>query len=100
MRSATIQIWLRKCEFSLDAFWMFKDAKYSHPGNEGSDQTMRMRRLIWIFLGRTCEKVRFFHIAAKTDACVSFGIYINYQSKSATTNRCSFLLDLLCKLWF
>ena len=27
--------------------------------NEGSDQTVRMRRLIWIFAGRTCLYVRF-----------------------------------------
>ena len=27
--------------------------------NEDSDQTVRMRRPIWVFVGRTCQKVRF-----------------------------------------
>ena len=33
--------------------------KFLHADNEDSDQTARMRRLIWVFVGRTCKKVRF-----------------------------------------
>ena len=31
-----------------------KDAKFLHADNEDTDQSVRMRRLIWIFPGRTC----------------------------------------------
>ena len=34
--------------------WLSKNAP-----NEDSDQTARMRRLIWIFAGRSCPKLRF-----------------------------------------
>ena len=40
-------------------FWIAKDAKFLHVYNEDSDQTARMRRLIWVFVGRTSKKVRF-----------------------------------------
>ena len=36
-----------------------KDAKFLHADNEDYDQNARMRRLIWVFVGRTCQKVRF-----------------------------------------
>ena len=36
--------------------WITKDAKLLHTDNEASDQTVRMRRLIWVFVGRTCHK--------------------------------------------
>ena len=61
VRPAKIQIRLRICavwsESSLCAFWIAKDAKFLHADNEDSDQTARMRRLIWVFVGRTCQKV-------------------------------------------
>ena len=63
MRPAKIQIRLLInavwSESSLDAFWIAKDAKVLHADNEDSDQTGRMRRLIYVFVGRTCQKVRF-----------------------------------------
>ena len=59
MRPAKIQISLRVravwSESSLGAFWITKDAKFLHAGNEGSDQTARMRRLIWVFVARPSE---------------------------------------------
>ena len=33
--------------------------KFFHVDNEDSDQTARMRRLIWVIAVRTCKKVRF-----------------------------------------
>ena len=63
MLPAKIQISLRIravwSESSLGAFSIAKDTKFLHADNEDSDQTARMRRLIWVFFGRTCQKVRF-----------------------------------------
>ena len=64
MRPAKIQISLRIRtgwpESSLGAFsWIAEEIKFLHADNEDSDQTARMRRLIWVFVGRTCQKVRF-----------------------------------------
>ena len=57
VRQAKIQIRLRTravwSESSLGAFRMAKDARFIHADNEDSDQTARMRRLIWVFVGRT-----------------------------------------------
>ena len=39
------------------------DAIYLHADNEGFDQIARVRRLIRVFTGRTCQKVRFLMIA-------------------------------------
>ena len=36
---------------------MAKDATFFYVGNEDSEQTARMRRLIWVFVGRTCQRV-------------------------------------------
>ena len=54
-------------ESSLGAFWIAKilDANILHADNEDSDQTARMRRLIWIFDGRTCQRVRFLTMRLK-----------------------------------
>ena len=41
-------------ESSLSAFWTAKDAKFLHADNENFNQTARMRRLIGVFVGRTC----------------------------------------------
>ena len=63
MRPAMIQISLRIravwSESSLDAFRIAKDEKCLYTYTEDSDQTARMRRLIWIFVDRTLQKVRF-----------------------------------------
>ena len=43
--------------FSLiKTFSVHKDS-FSHADNKDSDQTAWMRRLIWVFVGRTCQKV-------------------------------------------
>ena len=56
VRPAKIQIRLRIravwSESSLVAFWIAKDAKFLHADNEDSDQTARVRRLIWVFVVR------------------------------------------------
>ena len=51
-------------ESFLGAFWIAKDAKFLHAYNENSVQTTWMRRLIWVFVRRICQKVRFSLIAA------------------------------------
>ena len=39
--------------------WVPKDPSFLHADTEGSDQTGRMSRLIWVFAGRTCYFVGF-----------------------------------------
>ena len=46
-------------ESSLTAWRNFASLGIQNAPSEDSDQTVRMRRLIWIFAGRTCMKVRF-----------------------------------------
>ena len=36
---------------SLGTFWIAKDPKFLRVDNEDSNQTARMRRLIWVFVG-------------------------------------------------
>ena len=50
-------------ESSLGAFWVAKGAKFFHAENVESDQTVRMRKLIWVFVGHTCQKVRFLTVS-------------------------------------
>ena len=63
VRPEKIQISLRIravwSESSLGAFWIAKDAKPFFMRRTKSDQTSRMRRLIWVLVGRSCQKVRF-----------------------------------------
>ena len=60
VRSAKIQISICEVwsESSLTAFWIAKDAKFLQADNEDSDQTVRMHRLVWVFAGRKCQKLR------------------------------------------
>ena len=44
-------------ESSLGAFCIAKDAKFLHADNEDSNQTARMRSLIWVFVFRKCQWV-------------------------------------------
>ena len=39
--------------------WVAKDLSFLHAHSEGSDQTGRTPRLIWVFAGRTCHVVGF-----------------------------------------
>ena len=63
VRQAKIQISLRIragwAESSLGAFWITMDAKFLNADNRDSEQKARMRNLIWVFVGLTCQKVRF-----------------------------------------
>ena len=63
VRPAKIHISLRICavwsESSLSAWWHFASSAIQNAPSEHSDQTARMRRLIWIFVGCTCPKERF-----------------------------------------
>ena len=43
---------------SMGTVRITKDAKCFHADNEYSDQTARMRRLIWVFVGRTLLTLR------------------------------------------
>ena len=40
----------------LSAFWIAKNAQFLYADNEVSDQTARMRRLIWIYVGPTMSR--------------------------------------------
>ena len=57
VRPAKTQISLGICpvwsESSLCAQWVAKDLSFLHADSEDSDQTGRMPRLIWVFVGRT-----------------------------------------------
>ena len=46
-------VWSESCRF-----WIADDAKFLHVVNEDSNQIARMRRLILVFIGRTCQTVR------------------------------------------
>ena len=42
-------------ESSLFALWIFKDTKLVYADGNGSDQTARMYRPMFIFAGQTCH---------------------------------------------
>ena len=69
VRPANMQISLRIrsvwSDYSLDVFWIAKDAKFLHTVREGSDQTTQMRRLFWVFVRRTCPEVCFLPLRFK-----------------------------------
>ena len=63
IRPEKIQISLRIrvdwLESSVGEFWIDKDTEFLHMDNKYYCRTARMRRLIWVFVWRTCEKARF-----------------------------------------
>ena len=59
VRPTKIQISLRGLESSLSAYRNFAPLAFQNVPSEDSDQTLRKRRLIWIFAGRKCPQVRF-----------------------------------------
>ena len=63
VRAAKIQISLCNqtvlSQSSIGAFWTDKETACIHANTEDSNQTARMRRLIWFFDGHTSQKVRF-----------------------------------------
>ena len=78
VRPVKIQISLRIravwSESSLPAFWIAEDAKFHYVDNEDSNQLVRMRRLIWVFLKSTCQKLRFLTSRLKLQAVNSCGV--------------------------
>ena len=52
-------------ESSLTAFWIVKGVKFLYADNEDSDQTTRMRSLIWVFVGYRCQRVRYIMLRIK-----------------------------------
>ena len=99
VRPAKIQISLRILavwsEFSLDAFWLAKDTKFLLADNEGSDQTARMRRLIWIFVGRTRKKLLFalYNCSYLTDMIIIFFSLFPSSTKQIISYRGKGLRD-------
>ena len=65
-------------ESSLSAWRNFASLAIQNAPSEDSDQTARMRRLIWIFAGRTCPTVRFltlrFNYKSNSEARRAHGI--------------------------
>ena len=59
VRSAKTQVSLGRCPVRLCAPWVAKDPRFLHAESEGSDQTGRMPRLIWVFAGCTGHFVGF-----------------------------------------
>ena len=44
---------------TLGKFWIAMDTTFLHADNDDSDQTVRMRRLICVFIRHTCQKPRY-----------------------------------------
>ena len=60
-------------ESSLGPFWIAKHARFHHVEHEDSDQTARMRRLIWGFVGHTCQRyvfARYGQVICTLVACI------------------------------
>ena len=54
--TAEFAVW---SESSLSTCWIYNVAKFLHSEKEDSNQAVLMRSLIWVFVGRSCQKVRF-----------------------------------------
>ena len=84
VRPAKIQIRLRIravwSESSLGAFEKVKDAKSLHADNGCSCQTAWMHRLVWVLIGRSCQKVRFLIVWL-------IYFYLLYEPAHDITNR-------------
>ena len=90
VRPVQIQISLRIravwSEPSLGAFWIAKDSKFRHADNEDSDQIARMRRLIWVFVGGACQKVRLLSLCL---VYVEMAILTNTIAFFSVENSCA-----------
>ena len=95
VRPAKIQISLRIravwSESSPGAFWIAKDAKFLHADNEDSDQTVRMRRLIWVFVVRTFRRYVFSRCGSNT--------FPTYMSCTVELSVFEFLASADCYLF-
>ena len=63
-------------ESSLSAWRNIASLAIQNAPSEDSDQTARMRSLIWIFAGRTCSKVQFQTLWLKCIKCSKAYYYI------------------------
>ena len=94
MHPAKIQISLRIravwSEFSLCAVSKAKDTKFLHADNADSDQTARTRRLIWVFVRRTCKKGRFLNLRLQ----MILGVMKIFILSEANLSEAAFLADL------
>ena len=91
-------VWLN---YSLSAWRNLAPLAIQNAPSEDSDQTARMRGLIWIFAGRTCLKVRFLTLLFKwaascenvssdmwtAKAQISLRIHAVWSRPSLSTNR-------------
>ena len=59
-------------ESSVGAVWIARDVKFLRAVNKDSDQTARMRRLIWVVVGRTCQKEHFITLRLRSCYCRIF----------------------------
>ena len=50
---------LRSDQSLVGALCIANESMAPHADNEGSDQTVQLRRLIWVFILRICPKVHF-----------------------------------------
>ena len=90
VRRTKTQISLRirtvRSESSLSAWRNLASLAIQNAPSEDSDQTARMRRLIWIFAGRTCPMVRFLPLRILYLYQLHFVDFLNcvYYSKRET----------------
>ena len=99
-------------ESSLSTWRVFASLAIQNVPSKDSDQTARMRRLIWIFAGRTCPKLRLWtflfiysvllehknvHFCNTTCKNMSFGICGQQRPRSACASAQSDQ-DLRCPL--
>ena len=90
---AKIQISLHTCtvwsESSLGAFWIVKDTKFLHAGNKYSEQTAQMYRLVWVYIGRTCQKLCFLTIRLSYSLSITSSlIWLNLTLVMLNKLRC------------
>ena len=100
VRPAKIQISLRIQKPQWLHFNRLECKVFFHADNEDSNQTARMRSLIWDYVGRKCQKVRFLTLRRLS---VSLLIFRIYYSISFCYPRTSFFihslfLDFVCNV--
>ena len=81
-------VWL---ESSLSAWRHFASLTIQNATSEDSDQTARMRRLIWIFAGRTCPEVRF--LMSRLIACKSMYCMLAHHDVILVMNQRYFSIN-------
>ena len=75
IRAVWLESWLSVCR-------NFASLAIQNAHTEDSDQTARMRRLIWIFAGCTYQKVRFLMLRLWWQYLTSFDLYLSKMAWS------------------